>query len=119
MNIKWKIVVIGLVLALISQIILSMFFRSLGGFIGYFLATICVGYAVGEDYWTAAIHGAIVSIIISIFDGILLLIHTGILVGVEFTLFIVLFGIIIDGIIGALGGVTGFFIKQSRSSILR
>ncbi len=58
MDIDWKTVIIGLVLAIVLGLILGTILGEWGGTIGYLLATIYVGYTVGGDYMNGAIHGA-------------------------------------------------------------
>ena len=95
----------------------------LGTIIGYFIATIYVGYTVGGEYRNGADHGAIVGVITGIIAAILLLIQINpiqleAIIGGTLILFALStsFAIILNGIIGAIGGIIGAFIKGSRSS---
>jgi len=121
MNINWKTVITGSVLAIILNFILS--FVTLGGIVGYLIATIYVGYTVGGGYRNGANHGAIVGVI----EGIVAVTEIGfsaggnqikVDVGGDLVLFalVLLIGIIFFGIMGAIGGVIGAFIKESGLS---
>ena len=123
-EIKWKTVVIGLVLAVIISsgiewlitILFGMYIGLLGNAIGFLIATSYVGYKVGGDYKNGAIHGAIVGIFMGIIVSIL-----GIILGVALggaagaaTGLLGLIALLIYAIIGAIGGIIGVLIKDRR-----
>ncbi len=64
-EVKWKTVIIGLVLAVILSatieglitLLAGMIIGLFGGAIGFLIATIYVGYTVDGDYKNGAIHG--------------------------------------------------------------
>ena len=118
MNIKWKTVIIGIIIALILNFILLMVAGVPGGYIADLLATIYVGYTVGGDYRNGAVHGAIVGFVTNclghIIGGIVVLINIGVHTGgFDFLLlYITLIGAIIVGIEGAIGGSIGVLIKR-------
>lgn len=62
-SIKWTPVIIGIIIAFILSWFLSV--------IGYFIATVYVGYSVDGEYINGAIHGALVGVITAIIGGIL------------------------------------------------
>ena len=115
--INWKNIIIGLVLAIILGNLLSMV-TGLSSYIGFLLATIYVGYAVGGDYTNGAINGALVGVIAAIIVGIIVMITSGVLAeGFTFILpVLLLMGAVVYGIVGAVGGIIGIFIKERRSS---
>jgi hypothetical protein len=119
--INWKTILIGSVLAVILNLFFSLVVP-LGGFVGLLAATIYVGYKVGGEYRNGVNHGAIVGVISAIIIEIVNLILMGsiqleVFIGGEVDAFIttLLLGIIVMGIIGAIGGFIGAF-KGSKSS---
>ena len=115
--ISWKNIIIGLVLAIILGNLLSMV-TALSSYIGFLLATIYVGYAVEGDYKNGAVNGALVGVIAAIIIGIITMVTSGVLAeGFTFILpVLLLIGAVVYGIIGAVGGIIGIFIKEMRSS---
>lgn len=113
MYINWKTVIIGLIITIILSAIIPK-----GGIFALILATIYVGYAIGGNYRNGAINGAIVGVILSIIAGILTDYISGILFeGFSFIIvFLFVIGAITYGIIGAIGGIIGIFIKKRRTS---
>ena len=119
---NWKIVITGSILAVVLYWIFILIFETILGtnvrirwdIIAFLLATIYVGYAVGEYY---AIIGAIYGTIVGVIAGILVFIILGAIHG--FFVFSVITSImfaIIYGIIGAIGGIIGGFITNWKSS---
>ncbi len=115
--INWKVIVIGVILA----IILSIFFGAGGGIIGFLgmlIAGIAVGYMVDVNMKNGAIHGAITGVI----TGIILTVVTIILslvisgsMGAALGLSAIaelIVSIIIFTILGAIGGVIGAIITE-------
>jgi hypothetical protein len=93
-----------------------------GALIGYLLGTIYVGYAVGGDYKNAAIHGALAAFLVTIFGPISIdlsiLLTSAItqrtieIITLDASLFVYLLKIIvINVIIGLIGGALGFLLK--------
>ena len=118
-EVKWTQVIIGFVLAITLAIVFGAFIKS-GGYIGYLLATIYVGYIVSGDYMNGAIHGALVGVIGGILGLILTVIATNF--GIELGLTVLgtgiislIFVVIIDIIVGTAGGVIGILIKGEAS----
>jgi hypothetical protein len=65
MDIDWKWVIIGIVLAIYFRHIFGLL-GSWGGYVGYFVATAIVGYMVAGDYMNGAIHGALVASLVEL-----------------------------------------------------
>lgn len=110
MNTKWKINLIGMILAIIFFFI---FTTLIGRMFAIILTMIYVGYAVGGIYRNGAFNGVILGVILAIISSIGTYYISGALVG-EFldTLPNVLFILaIIYSICGAIGGIIGIFIK--------
>lgn len=118
--IEWKTVLIGSVLAIILNFVLS--FVPFGGLAGYLVAIIYVGYTVGGGYQNGAKHGAIVGVI----EGIVAVIEIGFFArgnqiaifgsgNFDIFIFVLLTAIMLFGIMGVIGGIVGAFIKGSRS----
>ena len=115
--IKWKVIIIGLILA----IILNIFLGAAGGTVGFFLAMliagIAVGYIVDVNIKNGATHGAITGLITGIVSAILSI--TVVLVygagGMSLGLNVIadlILSIIIWAILGAIGGVIGTVITE-------
>ncbi len=132
MNINWAVVIVGYIIAVILSIIFGMFAGILGtigitifsGPIAYIMATTLVGYTINENYWSGAVHGALVGLI-----GVII----GLIIGIPFvltplifagtgTIFLqdVIFGILVGSIfslivnivIGGIGGAIGVFLSN-------
>lgn len=112
--INWKIIIIGLVSAKILSFVLGIVL-GLWSILGYFLAMVYVGYVVGGDYRNGAVHGAIVGVMLGIFN-LLILIYNGVFAsGFSFLLISLILGVLIfNSIIGAIVGVLGVFIKKIK-----
>ena len=126
MNINWKILIIGLILAIILSKIIGftglilgstagIWWNFIGQVIGYILATIYVGYTVGGDYINGGIYGAFICVIGGIIGGILsIIIYSAVFGAFEVTIGSVI-GLIPDailyGIVGSIGGIIGTIIK--------
>lgn len=116
--IDWKTVLIGSILAIILTFILSII--PFGGTFGYLAAAIYVGYTVGGEYMNGGKHGAIVGFITGIIMVTIILIiprmnNIGVLLGDYLNLFLFTLTIVFFGIIGAIGGFIGIFIKRRES----
>ena len=65
LEVKWKLVIIGLVLGIVlsatieilTTFVAGMIVGLFGGAIGFLIATSYVGYTIGGDYKNGAIHG--------------------------------------------------------------
>jgi hypothetical protein len=121
MNIKWKTLIIGVIIAFILAYTIPLipFFTGLGeigAFMGFVIATVYVGYAVGADFKNGALNGMLVGIIISLISEIQVLIYNGVFLGltnemVSYLLYVVIF----YAIAGAIAGFIGSLIKRSRT----
>lgn len=119
MKIKWKIVTLGVIIAFILAYTIPLipFFTGLGeigAFMGFVIATVYVGYAVGADFKNGALNGMLVGLIISII--IQVLIYNGAFLGLtnELVSYLV-YVIIFYAIAGAIAGFIGSLIKRSRT----
>lgn len=118
-NIKWKIVALGAIIAFILAYTIPLipFFTGLGeigAFMGFVIATVYVGYAVGADFKNGALNGMLVGLIISVI--IQVLIYNGAFLGLtnEMVSYLV-YVIIFYAIAGAIAGFIGSLIKRSRT----
>jgi len=127
MDINWKVVIAGFILAIILSAIIGMIswiFRIgilLPSNTGYFLAAVIVGYVIGENYMDGAVHGAlivvfgfIIGLIIGIFFLPLLLMAPGIftLQNIINTLTLISIPLMISILIGGIGGAIGVYLKK-------
>lgn len=117
MNIKWINVLIGVIIALILVIIFSNLIGQFGAFTGLILASIYVGYTVGGNYTNGAVNSAAVGVLSEIIVITLLVTVFGDIPArfVDILTFFIM-GALINGIIGAFGGIIGIFIKGSIPS---
>jgi hypothetical protein len=119
MKIEWKTLIIGVIAALILAYIIPLFagLGEIGAFIGFVIATVYVGYAVGADFKNGALNGMLVGIIISIISEIQVLTYNGaFLVGltnemISYLVYVVIF----YAIAGSITGFIGSLIKRSRT----
>lgn len=97
--------------------VLGIFTGALGCYLGFLLATLWVGYRVNEDVANGALHGASVAFIAGIISMVSMII-AGTLFNMgpgmdllSFGAFGVIIGLMIDGIIGTVGGIIGSYLK--------
>jgi Family of unknown function (DUF5518) len=116
-EVKWTPVVIGLVIAIVLGLIIDLVLPG-WGWIGYLIATIYVGYSVGEGYMNGAIHGALVGVVAGIIVGIIAIIIGGAVLGAlgaAVGLVALVAAVIVAAIIGAIGGAIGGLLKGKPS----
>jgi len=112
--IHWKTLIFG--------IVVTAFLGFLLGLIGIIIATLCVGYSVNKNYKNGAIHGGLAGII----GGIIVLVIGNIPKIITLSnhsnseyIFPLITGtlisIIIFGLISAICGVIGAYLKQKRN----
>lgn len=113
-GIHWKALILG--------ILVTAFLGFLLGLIGIIIATLCVGYSVDRDYKNGAFHGGLSGVIggsiVLIIGNILKIITLSNHSISEYMLPIItgtLISIIIFGLIGAICGAIGAFLKQKRN----
>jgi Family of unknown function (DUF5518) len=107
----------GTILTVILSMILGYFFGALGSFLGFLFVSVCVGYTVNEDMMNGVFYGATVSVLGGILSFITLMVMWvfGVGPGASIMLFGivgVIFGFIIDLIVGASGGAIGSALRQ-------
>jgi hypothetical protein len=107
----------GTILTVILSMIFGYFFGALGSFLGFLFVSVCVGYSVNEDMMNGVFYGAIVSVLGGILSFITLMVMWGFGVGpgastMLFGIVGVIFGFIIDLIVGASGGAIGSTLRQ-------
>jgi hypothetical protein len=115
MNFNWIPIIIGAVSAMIISVNLGFIVGSWGVLIGFLLAGMYVGYAVGGDQRNGAIQGALACFIAALVVGILPIVGIGGLVdagGVAVELIALITTIILDSVMGAIGGIMGALIKN-------
>jgi len=119
MDIDWKTVIIGFVLALILAIIFGIFAGTIGGYIALILAGIVVGYMIDGEIVVGVVNGAIVGLIAGIIFGILILLGatasggaTGSLILGNAGITAIVMTIIIWGVLAGIGGAIGVLIKE-------
>jgi Family of unknown function (DUF5518) len=117
-NLKMLIgVIIGILLLFILPNMMGSMFIT-GSMFAIILATIYVGYTVGENWRNGAFNGAIVGIILAIIYFIGAYYFSGTLTGFSPSILVLtlLFIIITFGIFGVVGGSVGIFIKGKITS---
>jgi len=117
-EIKWKPVTIGLVVAIVIGLILGIL-TSWGDLLGYLIGSVVVAYMVGGDYKNGAIHGvivglvaAVVVLILSLFGLSVVYTNNLFLAGWIALTSILILAIVIGGITGAFGGIIGILLKN-------
>ena len=110
-------IVLGLFLTLILSISLGLFLGSPGSFAGFFIATFIVGYRVSDDVAQGAIHGALVGVITGIvfISAMILMASSPGELGssmMEMGYSGVVVGIMLNGIIGSIGGIFGSYVRD-------
>jgi hypothetical protein len=104
--INWKAILTGFILTVIFALILNPFIGEFGSYISIVIAGIVVGYLVKGNLTSGAIHGALIGIIGAIIAIIILFIIGGFLI-LKAEIFNVLVRIIVDMVLGAIGGALG------------
>lgn len=112
---NWKYIILGIIFSFLIYGIIYLIIGDSNFFIGLITATLIVGYLVDDDLKNGATNGVMVGLLGYIISFIYsLLIHgmTGINI---MSISIIIAGIIIFSIIGALGGAIGVLIKKQRN----
>ena len=109
-------IILGVIFTLILSMVFGEFLGSVGSYSGFLIVTICVGYRVNIDMINGAIHGAVIAVLAGICAFIIMLIMWGFGVGpgeeiLEFGTAGIIFGLLINSIIGAIGGFFGSAIR--------
>ena len=113
----------GLILTLILSIVLGLLLGSPGSFTGFLFGTIIVGYRVGDDIAQGAIHGGIVALLTGIVFASAMISMTSSPGGIgtnmmEMGISSIIVGIMLDGIIGSVGGTIGSYIRDKMSNFI-
>lgn len=111
---NWKAVIIGFILATIFAFILNGIIGTVGSYISVFIAGTIIGYIVNNDFIGGAIHGGLIGVIGGIIAILILIIVGGgpYLAG---TYGIYVMGlIIVDIVMGVIGGTIGSILIKSR-----
>lgn len=120
MKIEWKTVLIGVIMTFVLMFIFGFATGIfLLGFFGFIIAIIYVGYAVGEDFKTGALHGGLVGLIVIIIaESMIILIGKSIEGDLlsNVTIYYLLKAILVTTIVGAIGGLFGSVIKINKPS---
>jgi hypothetical protein len=92
--------------------VLGKFTGIIGSYAGFLVATIWVGYEVNQDLVNGAVHGAVVGVAAGTVSTILMISMGAFLIGsgsaiMSFGLMGIIIGLMIDGIIGMVGGSVG------------
>ena len=118
MLIKWKIVTLGVIVALILAYIIPIFtgLAEIGAFIGFFIGTVYVGYAVGANLKEGALIGVVVGFLVIIISLFMVVGSIWAFMGMDSeTIFYTLYAIIFYIIAGAVIGFIGSLIKRSKT----
>ncbi|MFA0834002.1 MAG: DUF5518 domain-containing protein [Methanobacterium formicicum] len=120
MKIEWKTVLIGVIMTFVLMFIFGFATGIfLLGFFGFIIAIIYVGYAVGKDFKTGALHGGLVGLIVIIIaESMIILIGKSIEGDLlsNVTIYYLLKAILVTTIVGAIGGLFGSVIKINKPS---
>lgn len=111
---NWKATIIGFSLAITFTFILNGIIGTIGSYISILIAGIITGYIVNNGFINGASHGCLIGIIGGIVAIIILIIVGGwpYLAG---TFGIYVAGLIIlDVVLGAIGGATGSILMKNR-----
>jgi len=108
--INWKAVIIGFILAVTFALILTQIVGEFGSYIGVIMAGIIIGYGVNRNLVNGAVHGGLIGVIGGIAALIIILVVGGgpYLMGAFGVL--VIGSIILDTVLGAIGGAIGSII---------
>lgn len=112
--IKWNIVIIGFILAIVFSLIGSRT-GVVGSSAGILIASIIVGYMVDVSFMNGAVHGAIIGVL-----GAIILTIIALIIGQASTLLATYVGlsklgsIVIATVIGAVGGTIGSLITDKN-----
>lgn len=107
----------GLLITLILSIVFGLLLGSPGSYAGFLIATIIVGYRVGRDIIQGALHGTLVGMATgTVFAGSMILMTSysgGMGTSMmEMGVSSIIVGILVDGLIGSVGGLTGSYIRD-------
>lgn len=108
---------LGLILTLILSITLGLVLGSPGSFAGFLIATIIVGYRVGDDVARGAVHGALVCMATGLVFTVSMLIMASYPGGVGSSMMEmgysgIVVGVMLNGLIGSVGGILGSYIRD-------
>lgn len=108
---------LGLILTLILSISLGLILGSPGSFAGFLIATFIVGYRVGDDIAQGAAYGAVVCIAAGIVFTITMVSMASYPGGLgssmmEMGFSGMLVGVMLNGIIGSIGGILGSYVRD-------
>ena len=104
--IKWKAVIIGLILTIIFALILNPFIGEFGSYLSIVIAGMIIGYLIKGSLINGAIHGVLIGIIGTLFAVIILFVVGGFLI-INAEMSGLLIRAVIDVFSGALGGTVG------------
>ncbi|MDP3065133.1 MAG: DUF5518 domain-containing protein [Methanobacteriaceae archaeon] len=115
-------VVIGLILVLILSITFGLIFGSLGSYLGFLAATILIGYRANGDIATGALYGTFAAVLAGVvFTLVMVLMSFFTSMGpgasmMELGFLAIIIGLMVDGLIGSMGGAIGSFIWNKTFS---
>ncbi len=109
-------IIFGTILTVVSSMILGYFLGALGSYAGIIIVTACIGYRVNEDLINGALHGSVVAVLAGMLSFIVMMAMWSFGVGpgstiMEFGVMGIIFGLLINLIVGASGGAIGSVIR--------
>lgn len=103
---NWKAIIIGFILTVILALFLNPLIGEFGSYISIIIAGITVGYLIKGNFRSGAIHGALIGVIGGLFGIIILFLVGGFLI-INAEGFNFLIRMVIDIVLGAVGGALG------------
>jgi len=107
-------VILGIILVLILSIILGLLMGSLGSYLGFLAATMVVGYRSRNDLAKGALWGALCAVLAGVVFMVTMFLMTS-LIGfgpgasmMEMGILAMIIGLMVDGLIGSVGGALGW-----------
>ena len=109
-------IIFGTILTVVSSMILGYFLGALGSYAGIIIVTAGIGYRVNEDLINGALHGSVVAVLAGMLSFIVMMAMWSFGVGpgstiMEFGVMGIIFGLLINLIVGASGGAIGSVIR--------
>lgn len=109
----------GLVITLIIGIVLGLLLGITGVFLGIFISTFIVGFRVSCDVVDGAFYGALVALLTGIIfmGAMVIMANYQSSLGnriMDMGLISIILGLIVNGLIGSIGGLSGSYIRHWR-----
>ena len=108
---------LGVIFTLIISMVLGLIAGGLGSYTGFLLVAIWVGYRVNLDMTNGALNGGVTGVLAGLLSA-LIMVSMGAMFNMgpgmdilSFGLFGLVIGLMVDGLIGASGGILGYYLS--------